>query len=73
MFPLPLLGLLFISASGFEPPAEKTKEKESEEEPECHGGEKRKSKYDTIFTRGDLLEVPRTLFIHFGIYLGGDR
>ncbi|CAI5660906.1 unnamed protein product [Oreochromis niloticus] len=26
-----------------------------------------------IFTRGDLLEVPRTLFIHFGIYLGGGR
>ncbi|XP_006806672.1 lecithin retinol acyltransferase b, tandem duplicate 2 [Neolamprologus brichardi] len=73
MFPLPLLSLLFISASGFEPPAEKKKEKKSEEGPECHGGEKRKSKYDTIFTRGDLLEVPRTLFIHFGIYLGGGR
>uniref|UniRef100_A0A3B4B7R0 LRAT domain-containing protein n=1 Tax=Periophthalmus magnuspinnatus TaxID=409849 RepID=A0A3B4B7R0_9GOBI len=25
------------------------------------------------FKRGDLLEVPRTLFIHFGIYLGGGR
>ncbi|XP_030609702.1 lecithin retinol acyltransferase-like [Archocentrus centrarchus] len=25
------------------------------------------------FQRGDLLEVPRTLFIHFGIYLGDDR
>lgn len=23
--------------------------------------------------RGDVLVVPRTLFIHFGIYLGGDR
>ncbi|KAM9454452.1 lecithin retinol acyltransferase-like [Clarias gariepinus] len=23
--------------------------------------------------RGDLLEVPRTLFVHFGIYLGGGR
>ncbi|KAM9717531.1 lecithin retinol acyltransferase-like [Menidia menidia] len=25
------------------------------------------------FRRGDLLEVPRTLFTHFGIYLGGGR
>ncbi|XP_034413586.1 lecithin retinol acyltransferase-like [Cyclopterus lumpus] len=25
------------------------------------------------FRRGDLLEVPRTLFTHFGIYLGDDR
>lgn len=23
--------------------------------------------------RGDVLEVPRTLFVHFGIYLGNDR
>ncbi|NXJ08540.1 LRAT acyltransferase, partial [Odontophorus gujanensis] len=30
--------------------------------------------YDTsCFRRGDLLEVPRTLFIHFGIYLGENR
>ncbi|XP_063812674.1 lecithin retinol acyltransferase-like [Pseudophryne corroboree] len=30
--------------------------------------------YDTtLFKRGDLLEVPRTLFIHFGIYLGDNR
>ncbi|KAM9717628.1 lecithin retinol acyltransferase-like [Menidia menidia] len=26
-----------------------------------------------MFSRGDLLEVPRTLFTHFGIYLGGGR
>ncbi|XP_066517696.1 lecithin retinol acyltransferase b, tandem duplicate 2 [Hoplias malabaricus] len=25
------------------------------------------------FKRGDILEVPRTLFSHFGIYLGNDR
>lgn len=24
-------------------------------------------------SRGDVLEVPRTLFVHFGIYLGNDR
>lgn len=27
----------------------------------------------TYFQRGDLLEVPRTLFTHFGIYLGDNR
>lgn len=26
-----------------------------------------------LFKRGDLLEVPRTLFVHFGIYLGNNR
>ncbi|XP_016104857.1 lecithin retinol acyltransferase b, tandem duplicate 2 [Sinocyclocheilus grahami] len=30
--------------------------------------------YDTsTYKRGDLLEVPRTLFTHFGIYLGNNR
>ncbi|XP_053471656.1 lecithin retinol acyltransferase b, tandem duplicate 2 [Ictalurus furcatus] len=30
--------------------------------------------YDiSMFKRGDLLEVPRTLFTHFGIYLGNNR
>lgn len=33
-----------------------------------------KPKYDlSLYKRGDLLEVPRTLFTHFGIYLGDDR
>ncbi|KAM4709091.1 lecithin retinol acyltransferase-like isoform 2-T2 [Discoglossus pictus] len=27
----------------------------------------------SLFTRGDLLEVPRTLFVHFGIYLGDNK
>ncbi|XP_034396738.1 lecithin retinol acyltransferase family protein [Cyclopterus lumpus] len=27
----------------------------------------------SLYKRGDLLEVPRTLFTHFGIYLGDDR
>ncbi|XP_056136708.1 lecithin retinol acyltransferase family protein isoform X2 [Lampris incognitus] len=32
------------------------------------------SKYDpALYQRGDLLEVPRTLFTHFGIYLGDNR
>uniref|UniRef100_A0A8C0FYV4 Lecithin retinol acyltransferase n=1 Tax=Chelonoidis abingdonii TaxID=106734 RepID=A0A8C0FYV4_CHEAB len=36
--------------------------------------EKHASYHDiTYFKRGDLLEVPRTLFVHFGIYLGDNR
>ncbi|XP_076001577.1 lecithin retinol acyltransferase [Genypterus blacodes] len=32
------------------------------------------SDYDlSLYKRGDLLEVPRTLFTHFGIYLGDNR
>ncbi|CAL8272126.1 lecithin retinol acyltransferase a [Gadus morhua] len=32
-----------------------------------------KPSHSQRFKRGDLLEVPRTLFTHFGIYLGDDR
>ncbi|KAM9330440.1 lecithin retinol acyltransferase-like [Gastrophryne carolinensis] len=36
--------------------------------------DKNGNKYERfVFTRGDLLEVPRTLFVHFGIYLGNNR
>lgn len=36
--------------------------------------EEEDSKYDlSLYKRGDLLEVPRTLFTHFGIYLGDNR
>ncbi|XP_053190939.1 lecithin retinol acyltransferase family protein [Scomber japonicus] len=36
--------------------------------------EEEDSKYDlSQYKRGDLLEVPRTLFTHFGIYLGDNR
>ncbi|KAM7376897.1 hypothetical protein PAMA_013596 [Pampus argenteus] len=58
MFPLQLLALLFISASQHDD-EEKKRQKEN--------------KYDGIFRRGDLLQVPRTLFTHFGIYLGAGR
>ncbi|XP_063166426.1 lecithin retinol acyltransferase [Candoia aspera] len=42
------------------------------------GEEEEKKKYvccydPTYFKPGDLLEVPRTLFIHFGIYLGDNQ
>ncbi|XP_019718241.1 lecithin retinol acyltransferase [Hippocampus comes] len=44
-----------------------TSKKEEEEE-------ERGSGYDlSQYKRGDLLEVPRTLFTHFGIYLGDGR
>ncbi|KAM6972128.1 lecithin retinol acyltransferase [Aplochiton taeniatus] len=36
--------------------------------------EDKDTKYDlSLYKRGDLLEVPRTIFTHFGIYLGGNR
>ncbi|XP_051561127.1 lecithin retinol acyltransferase-like isoform X2 [Myxocyprinus asiaticus] len=58
MFPLELLSLFFIAViTDYE---EKKK--------------KQVIQYDTsMFKRGDLLEVPRTLFTHFGIYLGNNR
>ncbi|XP_048855792.1 lecithin retinol acyltransferase family protein [Brienomyrus brachyistius] len=36
--------------------------------------EDKEPKYDiSVYKRGDLLEVPRTLFTHFGIYLGDNK
>ncbi|XP_040887675.1 lecithin retinol acyltransferase b, tandem duplicate 2 [Toxotes jaculatrix] len=72
MFPLQLLTLLFISTPRHDP-EEKTRQKEKENEADGQRGQRSQSKYDLIFRRGDLLEVPRTLFTHFGIYLGGGR
>ncbi|XP_072314966.1 lecithin retinol acyltransferase-like [Eucyclogobius newberryi] len=46
-------------------PTQKKKSEQEEEEPG--------SEHELRFRRGDLLEVPRTLFTHFGIYLGGGR
>ncbi|XP_027893196.1 lecithin retinol acyltransferase b, tandem duplicate 2 [Xiphophorus couchianus] len=65
MFPLRLLALIFVSSATVDPSPEEEKEKQDDEE--------EKSRYDLVFMRGDLLEVPRTLFTHFGIYLGGGR
>ncbi|KAF7231636.1 transcript variant X1 [Nothobranchius furzeri] len=79
MFLLHLLALIFISTRTVEPPQEEKKKKEEEEEKKKKKEEEEeeeketKSKYDLMFQRGDLLEVPRTLFTHFGIYLGGGR
>ena len=59
MFPLQFLSCFFIALT--------TDEKEERKKP-------KQGKYDvSVFKRGDLLEVPRTLFTHFGIYLGNNR
>ncbi|XP_056418187.1 lecithin retinol acyltransferase-like isoform X2 [Hyla sarda] len=43
--------------------------------PKCTSvADKNGNMYETlVYKRGDLLEVPRTLFVHFGIYLGNNR
>ncbi|XP_062866671.1 lecithin retinol acyltransferase b, tandem duplicate 2 [Trichomycterus rosablanca] len=57
MFPLQVLGCFFIAL---------TTDKNKKKLMACA--------YDlSMFKRGDLLEVPRTLFTHFGIYLGNNR
>ncbi|XP_049425141.1 lecithin retinol acyltransferase-like [Epinephelus fuscoguttatus] len=68
MFLLQLLALFFISTPG---PESRDKRKQREEEEEAEGRTDRKC--ELTLRRGDLLEVPRTLFTHFGIYLGGGR
>lgn len=73
MFPLRLLTLLFIAAPGLNLEAKRKREEEEEQEAGDQKEEEKGSKHDLRFQRGDLLEVPRTLFTHFGIYLGGGR
>nr|XP_046236158.1 lecithin retinol acyltransferase b, tandem duplicate 2 [Scatophagus argus] len=63
MFPLRLLALIFISSA--------RGQEEEEADGQARGGTDRKC--ELTLRRGDLLEVPRTLFTHFGIYLGGGR
>uniref|UniRef100_W5K5K1 Lecithin retinol acyltransferase-like n=1 Tax=Astyanax mexicanus TaxID=7994 RepID=W5K5K1_ASTMX len=46
---------------------------EAEAEAEFEAEFEMKKEPEKLLQRGDLLEVPRTLFIHFGIYLGGGR
>lgn len=71
MFPLELLTLIFIlvPANQKEVKVEGKKDEEQEEEEV----DKRDRMCAETFKRGDLLVVPRTLFTHFGIYLGGGR
>ncbi|XP_049922370.1 lecithin retinol acyltransferase b, tandem duplicate 2 [Epinephelus moara] len=72
MFPLQLLALLFISTPRPES-RDKRKQREEEEEEEEEADGRTGRKCELTLRRGDLLEVPRTLFTHFGIYLGGGR
>ncbi|XP_078132717.1 lecithin retinol acyltransferase-like [Sander vitreus] len=67
MFPLQLLALLFIATPTADPGDE------GEEREEEDGGKTERRSDGKSLRRGDLLEVPRTLFTHFGIYLGGGR
>ncbi len=78
MFPLQLLALLIISTP--RPDGMDRKRQEEEEADGQTGGKtdrltggRTDRKYEVTLRRGDLLEVPRTLFTHFGIYLGGGR
>lgn len=69
MFPLQMLALILISMLRSQNEVKEEKGKEEEEEVE---GSKDRMCEETL-RRGDLLVVPRTLFTHFGIYLGGGR
>ncbi|KAJ8008511.1 hypothetical protein DPEC_G00105640 [Dallia pectoralis] len=65
MFPFNIFSLLFITAT--------IGRRETKKREKTQDEAKTASKYDSMFQRGDLLEVPRTLFTHFGIYLGEGR
>lgn len=69
MFPVELLTLVFILV----PSSQKEVKVEREKEEEQEEVDRRDSMCAGTFRRGDLLVVPRTLFTHFGIYLGGGR
>ncbi|XP_051251170.1 lecithin retinol acyltransferase b, tandem duplicate 2 [Dicentrarchus labrax] len=69
MFPLQLLALIFIST----PTPDLKKRRQGEEEADRQVKGRTDRQYELVLKRGDLLEVPRTLFTHFGIYLGGGR
>lgn len=71
MVPLELLTLIFIfvPANQKEVKVEAKKDEEQDQEEL----DKRGRMCAEMFKRGDLLVVPRTLFTHFGIYLGGGR
>lgn len=68
MFPLQMLTLIFISTLRSQ---KEVKEEKVKEEEEAVGSKDRTC--EEMLRRGDLLVVPRTLFTHFGIYLGGGR
>lgn len=80
MFPLQLLALIFIATPS--PDEGKDKKRtdgqeggriDGQEGGRTDGQEGGRTDRKQTLRRGDVLVVPRTLFIHFGIYLGGDR
>lgn len=72
MFPLQLLALVFIATASRDDGKDK-KRTDGQEEGRTDGQEGGRTDRKQTLRRGDLLVVPRTLFTHFGIYLGGDR
>lgn len=72
MFPLQLLALIFISTARRQDEVEDER-RQGEEEAGGQAGGRTDRKYELALRRGDLLVVSRTLFTHFGIYLGGGR
>lgn len=73
MFALELLTLIFILVPSNEKEVKVEREKEDEQEEEEDRKDRKDSMFAGMFKRGDLLVVPRTLFTHFGIYLGEGR
>lgn len=72
MFPLQLLALIFIATPSPDEGKDK-KRTDGQEGGRIDGQEGGRTDRKQTLRRGDVLVVPRTLFIHFGIYLGGDR
>lgn len=72
MFPLQLLALIFIATPSPDEGKDK-KRTDGQEGGRTDRQEGGRTDRKQTLRRGDVLVVPRTLFIHFGIYLGGDR
>lgn len=72
MFPLQLLALIFIATPSPDEGKDK-KRTDGQEGGRIDGQEGGRTDRKQTLRRGDVLVVPRTLFIHFGIYLGGNR
>lgn len=70
---LHLLALIFISANVEGNKSQKA-QRQGTEKKKGEDEDSKRPKYDlSLYKPGDLFQVPRTLFIHFGIYLGNNR
>lgn len=72
---LHLLTMFFIATNVEDHEDQRDQEEEKKQrEDKDKDEDRRRRMYDlSLYKRGDLLEVPRTLFTHFGIYLGNNR